>query len=460
MSIPSHLDWLFLRFREALDRDFMIWDDRPFSYRWLLERICAWSSLMENRDIRQGSIVALEGSYCPESVAAFLALVDRGAILVPLTEAMAVHRAEFLDIAQVQHLYSFRGGQAGPPAPMNRDVTHPLLLGLAGQGDPGLILFSSGSTGRSKAALHNFIHLLEKFKTPRPSLVTLAFLLFDHIGGINTLLHILSNTGTLVTAASQKPDDVCSAIERHGVELLPASPTFLNLLLISEAYRRHDLGSLRKVTYGTEVMTEQTLDRLRDIVPHAVFQQTYGLTEIGILRTRSRSSDSLWLEVGGEGYETQVRDGILWIRARSAMAGYLNAPSPFDEEGWLNTGDAVEVDGSCIRILGRKSEIINVGGQKVFPAEVESFLQRMENVRDVAVRGEANPITGQAVIAAFNLVEPEELGSLRRRTREFCRTRLAAYKIPARIEIVTADQHNWRFKKMRHLLKSAERPSS
>jgi acyl-coenzyme A synthetase/AMP-(fatty) acid ligase len=84
----------------------------------------------------------------------------------------------------------------------------------------------------------------------------------------------------------------------------------------------------------------------------------------------------------------------------------------------------------------------------------------MENVRDVAVRGEANPITGQAVIAAFNLVEPEELGSLRRRTREFCRTRLAAYKIPARIEIVTADQHNWRFKKMRHLLKSAERPSS
>jgi long-chain acyl-CoA synthetase len=458
MSIPSHLDWLFLRFQEALDRDFMIWDDRPFSYRWLLDRIGAWGSLMENRDIRPGSIVALEGSYCPESVAALLALVDRGAILVPLTEAMAVHRGEFLDIAQVQHLLTFHGGQAGPYTPMNRDVTHSLLLRLAGQGDPGLILFSSGSTGRSKAALHNFRLLLEKFKTRRPPLITLVFLLFDHIGGVNTLLHLLSNGGTLVTAASQGPDDVCSAIERHRVELLPTSPTFLNLLLISEAWRRHDLQSLRKVTYGTEVMTEQTLSRLRQILPRAEFQQTYGLTEIGILRTRSRSSDSLWLEVGGEGYETQVRDGTLWIRARSAMAGYLNAPSPFDEDGWLNTGDAVEVDGPCIRILGRKSEIINVGGQKVFPAEVESVLQRMGNVRDAAVRGEPNPITGQVVVASIQLVEPEELGALRRRTREFCRKQLPAYKIPARIEIATADQHNWRFKKMRKPVKTERRP--
>jgi acyl-coenzyme A synthetase/AMP-(fatty) acid ligase len=252
-----------------------------------------------------------------------------------------------------------------------------------------------------------------------------------------------------VAADGYDPDRICSAIAAHRVELLPTSPTFLNLLLLSEAWRRHELSSLRKVTYGTEVMPEQTLARLREILPGVKFQQTYGLTEVGILRSRSRSSDSLWVEIGGNGFETKIQDGTLWIRAHSAMLGYLNAPSPFDEEGWLNTGDEVEVDGPYLRILGRRSDIINVGGLKVFPAEVESVLMGMPNVRDVAVRGESNPITGQVVVAVFNLEDPEDHGSLRKRTREFCRSRLPAYKIPARIETASENQYNWRFKKMR-----------
>ena len=131
------------------------------------------------------------------------------------------------------------------------------------------------------------------------------------------------------------------------------------------------------------------------------------------------------------------------------MLGYLNAPSPFDEQGWMNTGDAVEVDGECIRILGRKSEIINVGGQKVYPAEVESVLLQMDNVKDVVVLGEKNPITGNIVTARVNLFEPEERSAFRKRMRAFCGDRLAPYKIPVRVEISDQDQFSARYKRMR-----------
>jgi len=242
---------------------------------------------------------------------------------------------------------------------------------------------------------------------------------------------------------------VCQAIERHRVALLPTSPTFLNLLLISEAYSRYDLSSLCRITYGTEVMPPHTLRRLHEILPGVDLLQTYGLSEVGILRSKSRSADSLWVKVGGEDFETKIKDGGLWVRARSAMLGYLNAPSPFDDDGWFNTGDAVEVDGEYIRILGRKSELINVGGEKVFPVEVENVLLEMANVKDVAVTGAPNPITGQVVTAKFNLFNQEELPELRRRMREFCRGRLATYKIPAKIEIAEEAQYGERFKKMR-----------
>jgi acyl-CoA synthetase (AMP-forming)/AMP-acid ligase II len=134
------------------------------------------------------------------------------------------------------------------------------------------------------------------------------------------------------------------------------------------------------------------------------------------------------------------------------MLGYLNHASPFDAEGWFNTGDLVEVDGEWIRILGRQSEIINVGGQKVYPAEVESVLLQMPNVHDVMVLGEKNPITGQIVVAKFNLEQPESLTDLKKRVREYCRDRLASYKMPAKIEIVDDEQYSARFKKIRREL--------
>jgi acyl-CoA synthetase (AMP-forming)/AMP-acid ligase II len=291
--------------------------------------------------------------------------------------------------------------------------------------------------------------MLGKFKVRRHARRAITFLLYDHIGGFNTMLYQLSNAGCIVTLQDRDPDTVLRAIERHRVELLPTSPTFMNLVLLSEAYRRYDLSSLKIVTYGTEPMPESTLRRFHQVLPHIHLQQTYGLSEIGILRSKSQSSDSLWVKLGGEGFQTRVVDGILQIKAESAMLGYLNAPSPFTNDGWFNTGDKVEMDGDYFRILGRESEIINVGGQKVYPAQVESAVQEMPEVAEVSVYGEKNVMMGQIVCAAVRLKEPRDLRQFHHDLRQFCRQRLQEFQIPVRVKLVETAMHGERFKKSR-----------
>ena len=446
--MTSSIDWLLRRWEEIAEHTFMVCNGEQYSYGWLTERVRFWESRLKN-SIEQGTIVALSGDYTPQVVAALIALIRQGAIIVPLSPSVDAQAAEFVDVSEAQVVLTPDENPARLMKRLDRQPSNEVSLALIREKQPGLVLFSSGTTGRNKAALHNLSLLLEKFKKPRRAMVTLAFLMIDHIGGINTLFSVLSSGGTVVTTAERNPDRVCEVIETCGVELLPTSPTFLNLLLISESYRRYDLSSLKLITYGTEPMPQSTLDSLRRAVPGVPVQQTYGLSELGILRSKSEGLDSLWVQIGGEGYETKIQEGTLRIRARSAMIGYLNAPSPFDSEGWFDTQDIVETKGRFVRFLGRRSEIVNVGGRKVYPAEVEDVLLQMPNVKDATVEGEDHPITGQIVLARINLSSLEEPAEFRKRLRAFCRARLESFKVPARIVLVSQEQFSGRYKKLR-----------
>ncbi len=417
------------------------------TYADIVAQIAAWRT-GPLADVEPGAVVAFEGDYGPGAISLLLALALNENVAIPLSRDVAAHHAQFMALGQAE--YQVRGVDGTPDVtPTGVRATHPLFQRLRDSRSPGLVLFSSGSTGAHKAAVHNLSPLLRKFRTPRHGYRTIGFLQLDHIGGLNTLCYTLANGGSLVVASMRAPGPVCEAIERHRVELLPTSPTFLNLLLLSEEHLRRDLSSLRLITYGTEPMPESTLRRVADTFPGVRLLQTYGLSELGILRSQSRSSDSLWVRVGGDGFETKVADGRLWIRAESAMLGYLNAPSPFDEEGYFDTGDLVEEDGEWIRFVGRQNEVINVGGSKVFPAEVESVLLDMDNVDDALVHGEPSPITGRIVTATVLLRVPEATAVFRRRMREFCAARLAAYKVPVKVRVADGPLHTERFKRKR-----------
>jgi acyl-coenzyme A synthetase/AMP-(fatty) acid ligase len=417
-----------------------------FTYDALQQRVSRWQSHLAAA-LPPGQVVSVEGDYGVEAIALFLALVSGGHTVVPLSPDSRAQHDDFLRIAEVE--YRCRLAADGVPTSTGVQATHAFYRELRERHHPGLVLFSSGSTGRPKAAVHDLVPLLEKFRRPRHRYRTLVFLQLDHIGGINTLFYTVANGGAVVVPRDRSPLAVCEAIEKYRVELLPTSPTFLNLLLLSGEHLQHDLSSLTLITYGTEPMPESTLLRLRAAMPNARLLQTYGLSELGILRSESRSSDSLWVRVGGEAYETKIVDGRLFIRSKSAMLGYLNAPSPFDDEGFFDTGDLVESDGEWIRILGRKSEIINVGGRKVHPAEVESALLAIDNVVDASVRGEPHPITGQIVTATVRLASDEPIDGFKVRARRFCRERLEPYKIPVRFRFAEAPLYSARYKRIR-----------
>lgn len=395
------------------------------------------------------AVVVLEADFSPAAIAAFLALVECGCVLVPVLRSTRGDRQRIYRIAQAEHRLRITETEAWDLEPLPGEPDHPHYQTLRERGHPGLVLFSSGTSGEPKAAVHDVVPLLSKYRTRRPAWRTVTFLLFDHIGGINTIFHTLSNGATLITVEDRTPDAVCAVIEQSRAEVLPASPTFLRLLLLSSAQDRFDLSSVKVVNYGTEPMSETTLKRLQASFPRAQLHQSYGLAEVGILRSKSKSNDSIWLKVGGEGVETRVVDGILQIKSPSTMLGYLNAPSPFTDDGWFVTGDAVEVDGDYLKILGRRSELINVGGEKVYPSEVEEVIEAMGNVAAATVYGQPNPLMGNIVCARVALVEPEDEGKFAIRLKRHCRERLPSYQVPVKVAVVGREMIGERFKKLR-----------
>ncbi len=444
--------WLLERFASAPNQVAFASGDRLVTYRELLEMINECARRLRAQGVVSGEIVAVVGDFSPEALALMLALALRGVTAIPLTRNSVIEIDTALAVSGCHWVAEF--DQENREADIRRHyvvVSSGLMSDFLKSQRAGLVFYSSGSSGSPKAILHDFERVAAKFRVQRKPAVAIAFLMLDHFGGINTLLAISSCLGTVVTVKDRSIESVCEAVQRHRVELLPATPSFLTLLMASGSHRRFDLSSLRRITYGTEVMPKSTLERLRKAFPAVELQQTYGLSEVGVLRSKSRDDGSLWVRIGGGGFETKVVDDVLWVRSEYAMLGYLNAPSKFDADGWFNTQDRVEVDGEYFRILGRVTDLINVGGQKVYPAEVEDVILALPNIRDVAVYGESHAMLGQIVVAKVATVETEDLVSLKTRIRAACREKLTSYKIPAKVVLADGFFHSARHKKLRQL---------
>jgi len=151
------------------------------------------------------------------------------------------------------------------------------------------------------------------------------------------------------------------------------------------------------------------------------------------VRVKSESSNSLFMKVGGEGVETRVVDNVLEIRSQTRMLGYLNAESPFDDEGWYNTKDIVEERDGLYKVTGRTSEVINVGGLKFMASEVERVALKYENVELVKAEAKPNPITGQHVELTVQSAKNNEVDKAGLKT--FLTEQLPSHMMPKRIKV-------------------------
>lgn len=381
-------------------------------------------------EVKSGDVVALIGDFDPQSILTLLQLTDMNVILVPLTVDTRAQHDYFFESALVDIVI-----EGDNVRRIHHSLTHRYLETLRSKNHAGLVLFSTGTTGRPKAILHDLTLFMQRFETPRPTLKTINFLLFDHIGGLNTLLHTLFNKGTVVAPKSRSVEDILATCSEHEIEVLPTTPTFLRMMLMSGLIPESVPETLRIITYGTERMDQPTLDALCELLPNIEFRQTFGMSELGIVRVKSEARDSLFMKIGGEGVETRVVDDVLEIRSQTRMIGYLNADSPFDEEGWYNTKDIVEERDGYYKVTGRTSEVINVGGLKFMASEVERVALEYNHVELAKAEAKPNPITGQHVELTIQSATHQEVDKAG--LKSFLNEQLPNHMMPKRIRIAS-----------------------
>ena len=441
------MSFILDKFKSFNSKNAIVFEDKIYTYEEFIKQIKDYKNILDKYNI-SSKVVVILGDYSFYNLALFFALNENKNIIVPITSNIKKVQDDFIKESFCQTIIKTDDKNILIQN-LKTTFSHNMIDNLREKNSSGLILFSSGSTGKPKAMVHNLDTLIDSFKDKKEkSMNMLVFLMFDHIGGLNTVFNALCMGACLIIPKIKDAKTICELIEKYKIMVLPSSPTFLNLILISEEYKNYDLSSLRMITYGTETMPQSLLLKLKEVFPKVKFLQTFGTSETGISTTSSKSSNSLFMKLEDINGEYKIVENELWLRSKTQVLGYLNASmDSFTSDGWFKTGDLVEVDGEYIKIIGRAKEVINVGGQKVLPSEIESIILEMEEISDCMVYGEKNAITGQTVVC--DVVLNNKIENIKKRVRVFCKDRLDTYKIPTKVNVVDKTNFSDRFKKIR-----------
>ena len=417
----------------------LVWDGGALSWRELEGRAGGMARRLARQGVGAGDVVALLLPNTWGLAAALWGGLALGATVAPLNPLLAAdERARIL-------------GHLDPKAVIDLAPAEgtAVTTTIAAAAAPGIILYTSGSTGQPKGAVLSHAALAsasESWAGPvmglTPTDRVLAALPLAHSFGLNgALLAPLLAGVTVVLQERFSPEETLGAIARHRVSVFPGVATMFARILESPALASADVTSLRLAVSGAAPCPWPLAREWRRRTGVRIVRG-YGMTElfrpISYLAGETTDlPDSIGRAVPG--VELRLVDDELWIRTPAAMDGYLRAPEEtaavLDGDGWFKTGDlaAISAEG-FVSIVGRKRELILRGGYSVVPGEIEAALLGHPAVAEAAVVGLAHAELGEEVAAFVTLrsraaAHPDELIA-------FCRERLAGYKYPRRITIV------------------------
>jgi len=308
------------------------------------------------------------------------------------------------------------------------------------------ILLTSGTTGLPKLVVHTLASLagaIESGSTPSPA-VWSTFYDTRRYGGLQIFLRaVLTGASMVLSDADESAADFLIRAGAHGVTHISGTPSHWRRALMSGAAHRIAPQNTR---LSGEIADQAILNHLQSFYPQARVVHAFASTEAGVA---FEVNDGLAgfpasLIGGGTGVEMKIEDGSLRIRSTRNAARYLGpkAGPLFGADGFVDTGDVVELRGDRYYFAGRRDGVINVGGLKVHPEEVEAVINRHPLVRMSLVRAKKNPITGALVVADVVLKTGPATGNghagqLEQEILDFCRGVLPPHKVPVALHFMS-----------------------
>ncbi|MEA2904921.1 MAG: hypothetical protein QOI12_2308 [Alphaproteobacteria bacterium] len=395
-----------------------------------------------------------------DQLPAALALIELDGVARRLTlcppDLRAEHLAHVMAVADVDAVVTDAGaGEIETASTALRVICSPPIV-PAGDLPPcdqqtEWILLTSGTTGVPKMVVHSLASLTGAIADrggSRSSVVWATFYDIRRYGGLQIFFRGVLGGGSLVLSSAGEP--AAQHLQRLGacgVTHLTGTPSHWRRAIMSPS-----AGAIspQYVRMSGEIADQATLDSLRAIYPRAGIAHAYASTEAGV---------AFDVDDGHEGFpssligapdgnvDMKVVDGSLRIRSHRTASRYLGGDTPAlrDAEGFIDTGDIVEQRGGRCYFVGRRGGIINVGGLKVHPEEVEAVINRHPDVRMSLVRSRRNPITGAIVVADVVLRTPPDTASaaelsqhVKREILKACRDALPEHKVPAAISFVAS----------------------
>ncbi len=309
------------------------------------------------------------------------------------------------------------------------------------------VLLTSGTTGVPKMVVHSLAALTGAIKPPQSGDAAPVWATFYDIrryGGLQILLRALFGKGSMVLSDAGEPvADHLHRLASHGVTHISGTPSHWRRVLMSSEC---NVISPRYVRLSGEIADQAILDALKRQYPAAAVGHAYASTEAGVGFEVNDGLEGFPADILGETRDPsfKVVDDTLRIRSRRTASCYLGSPPQtlMDEDGFIDSGDVVAEREGRYYFVGRRGGIINVGGLKVHPEEVEQIINRHEAVKMSLVGARRNPITGAIVVADVVLHKPVEPGpdsdALKQDILTFCRAELPAHKVPAAVKFVAA----------------------
>ncbi|MGW4016709.1 class I adenylate-forming enzyme family protein [Rhodococcus ruber] len=478
------------------DRDYLVTADRRLSFAE--HAAAAYSlarALRSDYGVEKGDRVAILAANTPEWVIAFWASQTLGAITVglngwwvpreieyglehsrPKVLVVDAKRAEALADVDTTGIMVLTMEEDLPRLIAQYPGAEPPRVDID-EDDPSVILYTSGTSGRPKGALHSHRNLLAVVDYHRFSDALLAaftgrtysddvpsdlrYLLTSplfHIASLHNLVipRLATGSAVIMHQGSFDVDKVLSLIERERVTNWGAVPTMASRLLEHDNLDKYDLSSLTAFALASAPSSIAFKDRLREKVPFArdALVDSYGLTECSTAIAVANSQDieafpgtlgrpiiTVSLEIRdpfGEWLPDGV-EGEVCVRSPFVMLGYWEdeeaTAAAITPDRWLRTGDYGVIENGRLRLTGRRSDLILRGGENVYPTEIEQTLDEHPAVRECAVIGVPHPDLGQEVAAVVVLAEGASVTE--EELREYAAERLSYFKVPTRWRITS-----------------------